>query len=187
MRGRMGRRAGCPSAMPNTFSMAPGYVSRYVKTHKLVPPKVDVFNMLEARMAALGTVNESFRAGRVWRQDARKAIRWPAGEEKAKLVFSSPPYLQVMKYGKMNWLRLWMLGQEPREVDAELFASASVPRYLDFMRQTLKSLRACVREDGYVCLVIGDVRRGAEQINLAQHVADELRGGHGVALAAHRG
>jgi hypothetical protein len=55
-------------------------------------------------------------------------------------------------------------------VDDGLFASASVPRYLDFMRQTLASIRWCVREGGYVCFVIGDVRRGEEQINLAGEV-----------------
>ena len=48
------------------------------------------------------------------------------------------------------------------------------------MSKTLQSLRACVREDGYVCLVIGDVRRGEEQINLAQHVADSCVAGTGL-------
>jgi site-specific DNA-methyltransferase (adenine-specific) len=174
-----GTPRGLSVAMPNTFSMAPGYVSRYVKTHRLAPPKADVFEAVSARIAVLGEVGESFLAGRVWQQDVRRPIRWPAGEEKAKLVFSSPPYLRVMKYGKMNWLRLWMLGQEPREVDEKLFASASVPRYLEFMGETLQSLRACVREDGYVCLVIGDVRRGEEQINLAQLVAESCVAGTG--------
>jgi site-specific DNA-methyltransferase (adenine-specific) len=160
--------------------MAPGYVSRYVKTHKLVPPEVDVFDAVTARIGVLGEVGESFTPGRVWRQDVRKPIRWPAGAAKAKLVFSSPPYLQVMKYGKMNWLRLWMLGQEPAAVDEKLFASASVPRYLEFMSKTLQSLRECVREDGYVCLVIGDVRRGEAQINLAKLVAESCVAGTGL-------
>jgi site-specific DNA-methyltransferase (adenine-specific) len=174
-----GTPRGLSVAMPNTFSMAPGYVSRYVKAHKLAPPKVDVFDALETRIAALGPVGRVFRAGKVWRQDVRRPIRWPAGVGKAKLVFSSPPYLQVMKYGKMNWLRLWMLGQEPAAVDEKLFASASVPRYLEFMREALRSIRSCVRDDGYVCLVIGDVRRGEEQINLAQLVVESCVAGTG--------
>ncbi len=175
-----GTPRGLSVAMPNTFSMAPGYVSRYVKTHGLKPPKVDVFDALEARVVALGAVGPRYRPGTVWQQDVRDPIRWPAGQEKASLVFTSPPYLQVMKYGKLNWLRLWMLGEEPRAVDAGLFASGSLQKYLGFMREALRSIRPCVKENGYVCLVIGDVRNQEEQINLAQHVAESCVAGTGL-------
>jgi site-specific DNA-methyltransferase (adenine-specific) len=175
-----GTPRGLSVAMPNTFAMAPGYVSRYVKTHSLKPPEVNVFDALEARVRALGSVGPQFRPGRMWRQDVRRPIRWPANTEPAKLVFTSPPYLQVMKYGKMNWLRLWMLGEVPAEVDAGLFASASVQRYLGFMSEALRSIRSCVRDDGYVCLVIGDVRKEEEQINLAQQVAESCVAGTGL-------
>ncbi len=175
-----GTPRGLSVAMPNTFSMAPGYVSRYVKTHRLVPPQVNVFDVLEARFAMLGLLNEDFRFGRAWQQDVREPIQWPAGTKKAALVFTSPPYLQVMKYGKMNWLRLWMLREAPAEVDAGLFSSGSVPRYLGFMSDALSSIRAGVRDDGYICLVIGDVRRGDTQINLAEAVAEGCIAGTGL-------
>lgn len=175
-----GTPRGLSVAMPNTFSMAPGYVSRYVKKHRLMPPQVDVFDLLEARIEWLGTVCESFRPGKVWQQDVRKRIEWPRGTDKAALVFTSPPYLQVMLYGKLNWLRLWMLKETPAEVDGGLFASASLPRYLEFMKETLNSIRPRLREDGFVCLVIGDVRRGEEQINLAGAVADHCLEGTGL-------
>lgn len=166
-----GTPRGLSIAMPNTFSMAPGYVSRYIKTHKLVPPQANVFDVIQQRVVALGETEDSFVEGRAWRQDVRKPIRWPGATEKATLVFSSPPYLQVMKYGKLNWLRLWMLGHEPRTVDDRLFASSSMPRYLQFMQQTLKCLRSHVKSDGYLCLVIGDVRKGEKELNLAAEVA----------------
>lgn len=131
-------------------------------------------------MAALGPINKDFRPGQAWQQDVCEPIRWPADTEKAALVFSSPPYLQVMKYGKMNWLRLWMLRETPAEVDAGLFASGSVPKYLQFMRDALRSIRCAMRDDGFVCLVIGDVRRGEKQINLAMQVAEECVAGTGL-------
>lgn len=166
-----GTPRGLSVAMPNTFSMAPGYVSRYVRKHQLTPPNADVFDELEIRIAALDQVNNKFVRGRAWRQDVRDEVKWPTGLNKASLVFSSPPYLQVMKYGKLNWLRMWMLQEAPAAVDASLFASASLPRYLNFMKETLTNLRPRVRDDGHVCLVIGDVRKGKTQINLADQVA----------------
>jgi len=39
------------------------------------------------------------------------------------------------------------------------------------MTLVLKQCSAAVREDGYVCLVIGDVRRGEREIDLAAAVA----------------
>lgn len=177
-----GTPRGLSVSMPNTFSMAPRYVSRYVKRHRLKPPDADVFDALEDRLKKLGDPGDAHEAGRAWLQDVTRPIRWPAEVGKAKLVFSSPPYLQVMKYGKLNWLRLWMLGAEPPVVDAKLFASASLPRYLSFMHSTLMSLRKRVRKDGYACLVIGDVRRGDEQLNLAQEVARHSLPGTGFKL-----
>jgi len=174
-----GTPRGLSVAMPNTFSMAPRYVSRYVTSHGLVPPQVDVFDVIERRIAALGAASDAFAKGHAWRQDVRKPLRWPEATEKASLVFSSPPYLQVMKYGKLNWLRLWMLCQEPADVDDDLFASSSLSKYLGFMRDTLKSLRPHVKRHGYVCLVIGDVRKGKEQINLAREVARNCLEGTG--------
>lgn len=126
-----GTPRGLSVAMPNTFSMAPGYVARYVEAHRLVPPQVDVFDILETRLVSLGELDSAFRPGRVWRQDVRKKIVWPKETDKAALVFTSPPYLQVIKYGKLNWLRLWMLKAEPAAVDERLFDSSSLPKYLD--------------------------------------------------------
>jgi site-specific DNA-methyltransferase (adenine-specific) len=77
-----------------------------------------------------------------------------------------------MKYGKLNWIRLWLLGHEPTSVDTGLFTSGSLSRYREFMTAALKRMRARLRADGYVCLVIGDVRRETKTINLAKEVAD---------------
>ena len=180
--GADGTPRGLSVAMPNTFSMAPGYVLRYIEKHRLEPPQVNVFDVLEKRIQALGGVANSFCKGHVWLQDVRKPLRWPASADRATLIFSSPPYLQVMKYGKLNWLRLWMLAKEPPAVDAKLFTSASLSLYLTFVQQALKSLRDRVKQSGYVCLVIGDVRRGEEQLNLAKEVATHSVPGSGFHL-----
>jgi site-specific DNA-methyltransferase (adenine-specific) len=177
-----GTPRGLSVAMPNTFSMAPRYVSRYVKAHRLRPPDADVFDAVEDRLQVLGRPGDAYAMGRAWLQDVTQPIHWPADVGRAKLIFSSPPYLQVMKYGKLNWLRLWMLGAEPPAVDSKLFASASLPSYLSFMHSALKSLRNRVRNDGYACLVIGDVRRGDAQLNLAREVAQHSLPGTGFTL-----
>jgi hypothetical protein len=166
-----GSPRGLTVSMPNTFAMAPNYVKQYVRRHGLIAPEVDVLSAVSARVARLEIPSEEFRAGQCWTQDAQKSLDWPTDVPRAKLIFTSPPYLQVMKYGKLNWIRLWLLGYAPAAVDGALFTSSSLPKYLDFMSLVLQQLSKRVRPDGYICLVIGDVRKGESTINLAKAVA----------------
>ncbi len=179
-----GRPRGLTVAMPNTFAMAPRYVARYIRRERLRPPSVDVLAFLAKRIERFPLPQDGFCRGRAWRQDARAKIRWPAKAPQAKLVFSSPPYLGVMRYAKLNWIRHWLLDSEPREVDERLFSSSSLSRYAAFMRLALERTRAVLRDDGFVCLVIGDVLQGGREIRLAEIVAETCVGGTDLNVAA---
>src|SRR6267154_1889824 len=181
--GTNGLPRGLTIAMPNTFSMAPRYVLRYKARHKLVAPKKNVIDLLEARLRHLGSAPSAFRQGAAWLQDATVLPSYPRKQKAARLIFSSPPYLSVMKYGKLNWLRLWLLGCEPSSVDADLFSSGSLGSYLDFMKRAIWRSREVLADDGFMCLVIGDVRRKDHELNLAGAVADSCLNGSGLRIA----
>lgn len=170
---RAGNPRGLTVPMPNTFAMAPGYVKNYIRAHDLKPPNVEVLKKLRERIATFPEPADTFRRGRAWRQDASRPIRYPDSYPEPKLVFASPPYLQVIKYAKFNWIRHWLLGSEPRSVDERLFTSSSVKSYLAFMSSVLANIADVMRADGYCCLVIGDVRRESDEINLAKLVAEQ--------------
>lgn len=175
-----GATRGLSISMPNTFAMAPGYVRDYIASHRLEAPQVDVFGMLRRRLDQLSLPDAPVVGGDAWSQDATAPLPEWLREGKAKLIITSPPYLQVIKYGKYNWVRLWFLGEVPKHVDERLTDTASLPRYRTFMRDTLTNLASVVRDDGYVCLVIGDVRRSDEEsVNLARDVWEEVAGPDG--------
>jgi hypothetical protein len=172
---RRGATRGLSISMPNTFAMAPGYVRKYIALHRLERPQVDVFALLRRRLGHLNLPDKLIEGGKAWVQDTTAPPPEWLREERAKLIFTSPPYLQLIKYGKYNWVRLWFLGEKPKAVDERLTDTASLPRYRRFMSETLANLASVVRDDGYVCLVIGDVRRGDDQsINLARHVWEQV-------------
>jgi len=166
---------GLSISMPNTFSMSPEYVRRYIEEHRLKPPDVDVFDLLEIKLERMRLPGSTATRGLAWQQDAREPAAQPVLDRPAKLVFTSPPYLSVIKYGKYNWVRLWMLKQDPRSVDESLVSTGSRSKYLAFLSTVLKELAPAVREDGYLCLMIGDVReRGTgKNTNLAELVWEE--------------
>ncbi|WP_233163542.1 site-specific DNA-methyltransferase [Glycomyces salinus] len=171
---KSGEPRGFSISMPNTFAMSPRYVANYIKEHGLKRPEVDVFAMLRRRLDRLDLPEAKRQGGRTWTHDATAAPPAWLVKRRPKLIFTSPPYLQVIKYGKYNWVRLWFLGETATEVDKRLMASGSLPRYLTFMRSVSERLQQVVADDGYVCFVIGDVRRGEEDLNLAQAVWDEV-------------
>jgi site-specific DNA-methyltransferase (adenine-specific) len=173
-----GTARGLSVPMPNTFSMAPGYIARYVDQNGLVPPDVDVFDSLIRRTAHLYRRGAPPRMGSVWSRDAASQEYRPGPRRNSvKLVFTSPPYLHVIRYGKFNWLRLWQLGISGGDVDRALFTSSSPDKYIMFMSDALRSIDRALTEDGIACLVIGDVDRRAGPMNLAELVAERCLGG----------
>jgi hypothetical protein len=181
---RDGRPRGLTVAMPNTFAMAPRYIARYIRREALCPPRVDVVDFIAKRLARLPLPQGGFRRGWAWRQDVRDKLRLPRNAEAARLIFTSPPYLGVMRYAKLNWIRHWLLGSEPSDVDSGLFSSGSLSRYVDFMRVAVRRARAVLRDDGFVCLVIGDVRQEDREIRLAEVVAASCLQGTDLRVAA---
>lgn len=169
-----GATRGFSISMPNTFAMAPGYVRNYIRDHALKAPEVDVFAMLRSRARLYDLPERGIAGGQSWLADATQSAPENLQETRPKLVFTSPPYLQVIKYGKYNWVRLWFLKQEPGKVDQGLMTSSSLDLYLTFMKDALGRIRAVLDPEGYACLVIGDVRRGDEHINLANRVYDQV-------------
>jgi hypothetical protein len=169
-----GATRGFSVSMPNTFAMSPRYVHDYIEKHDLVAPDVDVFGMLRRRLDRLGLPANAVDGGRFWRQDASRTPPAWLRKAKVRLVLTSPPYLQVIKYAKYNWVRLWFLRREPREVDESLMATGSLSRYRGFLSSALAQLAKVVEPDGFTCMVIGDVRRDGYQLNLAQDIWENV-------------
>ena len=181
---RDGTARGLSIPMPNTFAMSPGYVSRYRIANGLKPPDVNVLDVLEARVKVLGAAAWVSSHGHAWLQDASNPIRYPGRYGRPSLVFGSPPYLGVMRYAKLNWLRMWLLGHDPKTVDDQLFCSGSLSKYKQFMAATLGEIEHVLGRGGRICLVIGDVRHRAEEINLAGEVAESCLSGTGLKVDA---
>lgn len=164
--------------MPNTFSMSPNYIKKYIKKNSLTPPEHDAFAVIRHRTERLYSKGMPGIKGKAFNEDIRKLPKKLKGV-KGKLIVSSPPYLKVVKYGKFNWIRLWMLDVDSKELDKELDDTHSLLKYLDFMEDALNAMYNLLEEDGICVLAIGDVfgDRGIgkdKTINLAKTVWDEL-------------
>ena len=183
MHGKMRRNGGTAYLsidMPNTFSMSPDYVRKFVKKHKLVQPSIDVFYQVRQRATWL------LRSGALPDQPAATVIEGDAtnlqvllraaGIRTVGAVVTSPPYLGVLRYGAFNWIRLWFLRQTQQQIDRLLDGTDSMDVYLSFMATFFDSLSKVTKPGAVVAMVIGDVVENGQHVQLADRLWEELGG-----------
>lgn len=180
----------CSIDMPNTFSMSPNYIKKFIKEHKLEKPSQNVFKLLKDRVNTLfeeGNLYDkkdlsNYVKGFVYKKDAIKSskiIKNRFGKHSIKMILTSPPYLKVINYGKYNWIRLWLLDEAKDTVDKKvtlyhrmqnqkLTDNLNLVNYANYMKRLFDSWSEILKKDGYAFVVIGDVNDGNRTINLAQ-------------------
>jgi DNA modification methylase len=173
-------------SMPNTFSMSPSYVRKFIAEHGLEKIPQDVFERLRDKLARLYLDSTSGNVGAVFQADAATLMsKGPLKPGSVDLVVTSPPYLQVVNYGTANWIRLWLLGLDEvsrdhgdgrRELNAKLDHKHRYHGFKDFMLRTFKGIERVLKRGGVAVVVIGDVANpgDTEALALAGKVWEDL-------------
>jgi site-specific DNA-methyltransferase (adenine-specific) len=166
--------------MPNTFSMSPEYVRRFVERNGLHQPPIDVLSKLRERVAWL------LRSGALPGSPPSNVVHGDAGRLDELLpelrigsvgaIVTSPPYLGILRYGAFNWIRLWFLGYDQYAVDRLLQTTDSLDVYLSFMASFLTAASRVLRPGAVAVLVIGDVVEQGQHVPLAERVWQEMCG-----------
>lgn len=155
-------------SMPNTFSMSPSYVNKFIRENGLEKLDQDVFERLRDKLSRLYLDENHGAAGMAHHSDAAALL---AGDKfvpsLVDLVVTSPPYLGVVNYGQSNWIRLWLLGIDEvgreqgagrKNLDAVLDHRHTYGSYCEFMLRTILGIQRVLKKDGVAVLVIGDVK-----------------------------
>lgn len=175
----------CSIDMPNTFSMSPNYVRNFIKTHKLTKPKQNVFTLLKQRTKHLLQEQDDtlknlsqYKEGFCFETDAIKSSAKVAKkyrQNSISLIITSPPYLKNIHYGKYNWIRLWLLDEDTKQVDSNVSIyqktqkikgikdNLTFEKYAQYMQNLFNSWHKILKPKSNAFVVIGDV----ENINLA--------------------
>ena len=154
-------------SMPNTFSMSPTYVKKFILENRLRKLDQDVFACLRDKLGRLYLDSSNGPAGQAFHSDAASLLSGKTlKRESVDLIVTSPPYLQVVNYGTANWIRLWLLGLDEvgrdqgagrKKLDANLDHRHTYGSYKDFMFRTVQGVERVLKPGGVAVLVIGDV------------------------------
>ena len=172
-------------SMPNTFSMSPAYVEKFIRENGLRKLDQDVFECLRDKLARLYLDENAGTPGEAFHSDAASLLK---GHDlrpgSIDLILTSPPYLQVVNYGTANWIRLWLLGLDEvgrdqgagrKKLDADLDHRHNFTSYTDFMLRTVQGVQRVLKPNGVAVLVIGDVADpGKDPRRLAAQIWNQI-------------
>ncbi|GIG53332.1 DNA methyltransferase [Demequina activiva] len=173
-------------SMPNTFSMSPTYVEKYIREKGLQKLDQDVFERLRDKLARLYLDDIGDEVGVAHHADAATLLEGSKiAEQSVDLVLTSPPYLQVVNYAQSNWIRLWLLGTDEvgreqgagrKQLDAVLDHRHTYASYCRFMQKTALGIQRVLKRDGVAVLVIGDVKDPGKEnaLPLAKQMWDDI-------------
>jgi hypothetical protein len=130
---------------PRTFAPKPAYATKFWRSRRMRPPKVDVLAVVRTRAQRFLERVPPEVEGRVLQADSRTPTVFQ-GRPRFDWVITSPPYYGMRTYIPDQWLRYWFLGG-PAEVSY---------RYEEQLRHTspevfVEQLSAVWRNVGSAC------------------------------------
>lgn len=167
-------------SMPNTFSMSPAYVKRYVEKNVLNRIHRNVFDLLIEKTERLFRYPPAQgNEGVVVRADSRCIADDPSFAPylgRVQLILCSPPYLDIVNYAKQNWIRSWFVSPKERRVKlSDLDDNLQIGNWTEFIEKSIKQMDAFLAPKGVIALVIGDVAKsGSRRIPLAREVIQRV-------------
>ncbi|MDY0143610.1 MAG: DNA methyltransferase [Bacteroidales bacterium] len=167
-------------SMPNTFSMSPEYVRRFVQTKELNRFYRNVFENLRDKTERVfkkhsSPTIEAF----VTECDAKElsnSTDLKIFQGKIDLLLTSPPYLGIVNYAKQNWIRSWFIDSDPIEISQKLDDDLNINQWVKFSKTTLIEFKKMLKPNGVGVFVIGDVAKSKTSvIPLAREFAMMVR------------
>lgn len=140
--------------------MSPAYAVRWWREHETQPPDIDPVQWLKERIQwRYAKGQPELQSACVWLGDstlkAYEVMRCISrGQtQRFNLLFTSPPYFAITNYQYDQWIRLWMLGGEPRPVAAQERSRgryASKVAYQHLLQNIFGRTASLLREDATV-------------------------------------
>lgn len=162
--------------MSNCISMSKNYVQNYAFKKGLVKPNDNIFQKIEDRIKyILKSAKYIKRKAKVFYGSSLNIKEY--FDIKPKLIFTSPPYLNIINYTQQNWIKMWLLGYETREQNKNigLDDKHSLNEYILFMKQYLLSIQEIMNLNSTLAIVIGDVQKTDKIISFEDMWNEKLK------------
>ncbi len=162
-------------SMPNGFSMAPAYAERYIKNNNLHKIETNIFeqiiNRVNTRDVSIIKSDKNHMVNFGDALDTSKLFK----NKKPKLIFTSPPYLNLIKYVDQNWIRFWILGFNYKSENTKQLVDDYHAResYKNFLKEFMLEMHKIMSNETRFMMVIGDVNNNKIKEIMCEIFEDE--------------
>lgn len=143
-------------SMSNHTSMSFNYIKKYAIKKQLVKPLDDVFKKIKDRVNKVLDKSEFILNESIIRFGNALETSKIFSDIKPDLIFTSPPYLNLINYSKNNWIKLWLLGIDFKNNKLDDYHKYDA--YKEFIKSYLVNLKPLLKENTNLVLVIGDAK-----------------------------
>lgn len=146
-------------SMPNGYSMSPNYAKKFIKEKKLELIETNIFEQIKNRIEIKNPISEGkAKDHKVNFGNALNSSKFV--KETPKLIFTSPPYLNIVKYVSQNWIRFWLLGFSKKQTNEKIVDDYhNLEMYKNFMIEFMNEMKKIMDENTKLIMVIGDVNK----------------------------
>ncbi|WFQ90863.1 type II R/M system DNA methylase [Mycoplasma feriruminatoris] len=164
-------------SMSNNVSMSPNYVKRYAIENSLLKPESNVFELIANKINKVYSTRSSdlvkTKITAEFRLSNALSISSTWCDITPNLIFTSPPYLNIINYTKQNWLKMWMLGFETpvdrKNIGLDDFHNEK--NYIDhFLIKFMNECYKIMNNDSKLIMVIGDVKLGKKIFSISNFI-----------------
>ncbi len=144
---------------PNGMSVAPNYAKNFIEKNNLKPIESNIFEQIIKRAAIKR--NDFLKDdldNKVFNNDALNSSKFV--KETPKLIFTSPPYVNIVRYISQNWIRFWMFGLTRNDTKEKIVDDYhALESYKIFLISFMKEMEKIMNNDTIFIMVIGDVKK----------------------------
>jgi len=148
-------------SMSNHTSMSKNYVKRFSEKNNLKRPKDNVFEKIRIRAKNILLRSKFSNNNAIVKYGNALEIDKYFPKIKPKLIFTSPPYLNIINYTSQNWIKMWLLGFDTKEDNKKIGLNDNhqILEYTNFMKKYLQNISKISSKETNIILVIGDVKK----------------------------
>lgn len=165
--------------MSHSYSMSPSYVEDYAEENNLIKPDKNVFECIRKKAKKVTSRKLPETKGEACCQEILDLDL----EQDIDLIVTSPPYYHALTYAWDNWLRLWFLDHEYKQIRDNLIQTSNEEKYENYMEESLKNMYNWLAEDSMCIIVVGDVSKKVKKdgekkkqiINTAERLVEPAR------------
>jgi hypothetical protein len=143
---------------PRTYAPKPRYAVNFWKSRNLLPPKVDLIDVIRQRAERFYAEEEKTAVGQAVLGDSQEERSFSELEPTASWIITSPPYYGMRTYVPDQWLRNWFVGG-PSEVDYSNDGQLSHSSKVVFCNGLKKVWQNCAKVSKRGCRMV--IRFGA--------------------------